>query len=309
MTMKLLVVLSALQLAMVVDAASASYGGHSMVAPLRRVIVRRPDVAFGSADPVAWHYTAQPNLLVAQKEHDHIVDILRNEGVEVLYHDADLPRHADSIFVHDPILITNHGAIVLRMGKALRCGEESAIADMVKSLGIPILYTLHGDATAEGGDILWIDEKTLVVGRGFRTNQEGINQIRVALAPYGVDVLQVDLPYDQGKDACLHLQSLISFVDYDLAVVYLKYLPVAFFEMLQQRGINLITVSKTEYLAMAPNILAIKPGVVLMLQDNIELIMKLMSVGCKVYTYQGNEISHKAEGGATCLTRPVLRVF
>jgi len=309
MTMKLLVVMSALHVAMVVDAASASYGGHSMVAPLRRVIVRRPDVAFGSADPIAWHYTAQPNLFAAQQEHDRIVNILRTEGVEVLYHDAPLPKHADAIFVHDPILITDHGAIVLRMGKALRRGEEDAIADMVKTLGIPILYQLHGDATAEGGDMLWIDEKTLVVGRGFRTNQEGINQIRAALAPHGVDVLQVDLPYDQGKESCLHLQSLISFVDYKLAVVYLKYLPVAFFEMLQQRGINLITVSKAEYLAMAPNILAIKPGVVLMLQDNVELIIRLMSAGCKVYTYQGNEISHKAEGGATCLTRPVLRVF
>lgn len=284
------------------------YGGHSMVAPLQRVLVRQPDEAFGFADPSVWHYTEQPNLIAAQQEHEHIVEVLRSEGVEVLFHNQYLPSLADSIFVHDPIIVTDYGAIVLRMGKELRRGEEAAIAMTIRSLGIPVLHKLTGTATAEGGDMLWLDARTLVVGRGFRTNQEGINQIRAALAPYDVAVLQVDLPYDQGQQACLHLQSLISMIDDHLAVVYSKYLPVAFIEMLEERAIAWLQVPEEEYASMAPNILAIKPKVVLMLQDNIKTIKMLQSVGCKVYTYQGDEISHKAEGGATCLTRPVLRI-
>lgn len=286
-----------------------SYGGHSMTAPLKKVIVRRPDENFGSVDPVVWHYTACPNLQKAQKEHDHIVQVLQQEGVEIVYHDAALQNLADAIFVHDPILITNYGAIILRMGKHLRRGEEVAVGELVKSLQIPILLEMSGDGTAEGGDMLWLDDHTLVIGRGFRTNQSGIDQIYQALQPYGVDVVQVDLPYDQGQHACLHLQSLISLIDDHLAVVYLKYLPVAFVEMLQERNISWITVSEKEYVSMAPNILAIKPGVVLMLEDNVETIAALGHAGCTVYTYCGKEISHKAEGGATCLTRPVLRSF
>lgn len=284
-----------------------TYGSQSMVEPLRRVLVRRPDGAFAVEDPAKWHYTARPNLETAQAEHDALVDVLRQAGVEVIYHEAPQPERADSIFVHDPAIITDQGAIILRMGKTLRRGEETAMAAVFEDLGVPVLYTLHGQALAEGGDLLWLDHDTLAVGQGFRTNAEGICQLRAALEPHGVEIVPVQLPYYQGPEACLHLMSFISLIDHRLAVVYPPFMPVPFWQYLNARGFDFVEVPDKEFATMGPNVLAIAPGVCLMLAGNPITQGRLAQAGCEVLTYKGNEISLKAEGGATCLTRPILR--
>ncbi|MEM7112213.1 MAG: arginine deiminase family protein [Chloroflexota bacterium] len=283
------------------------YGSQSMVAPLQTVLVKRPSSAFGNADPHKWHYTSQPNLVEAQAEHDALVGILNNYGAEVVYHHVDLPAHADAIFTHDPTIVTDEGAILLSMGKDLRRGEEAAQGSVFEKLGVPILYTLHGDARAEGGDLLWVDEKTLAVGQGFRTNKAGLQQLDEALSPLGVDVIPVELPYYYGPEACLHLMSFISIVDHDLAVVYLPLMPVPFYQMLKARDFRMVEVPENEFLTMGPNVLALGPSQCLMLEGNPMTQAGLKAAGCTVQTYKGTEISLKAEGGATCLTRPILR--
>ena len=283
------------------------YGSQSMVAPLQTVLVKRPSVAFGSADPHKWHYTSQPNLAVAQAEHDAFVQLLNQFGAEVVYHPMEMPDHADAIFTHDPTIVTDEGAIILQMGKPLRRGEEAAQAKVYESLGVPILATLHGEALAEGGDLLWVDEKTLAAALGFRTNKEGVRQLREALTPLGVEVVPVELAYYQGPEACLHLMSFISIVDVDVAVVYLPLMPVPFWQLLKDRGFRLVEVPDEEFLTMGPNVLAVAPGRCIMLEGNPITRARLEAAGCTVQTYKGNEISLKAEGGATCLTRPILR--
>ena len=278
-----------------------------MFAPLHSVLVRRPDAAFGAADPARWHYTDQPYLPLAQQEHDAFVNILLGAGVEVVYHDAPLPDHADAIFVHDPALLTERGAIILRMGKALRQGEEAALALSLRRLGVPILYELSGAAMAEGGDLLWLDERTLAVGLGFRTNAAGFDQLGEALAGLGVALVPVQLPYFEGPDACLHLMSLISLVDRDLAVVYRPLLPVPFYQLLEARGVALIDVSDEEFATMGTNVLALAPRRCLLLEQNRETRRALLAAGCEVLTYRGDELSLKAEGGPTCLTRALVR--
>src|SRR5205823_4125522 len=166
---------------------------------------------------------------------------------------------ADAIFVFDPALVTDHGAIMLSMGKDLRRGEEQAMAQRFADLGVPVLATLHGDARAEGGDLLWLDHDTLAVGLGFRTNAEGLRQLSEALSGIGVSVLPVELPYYTGPEACLHLLSLISIVDHNLAVVYLPLLSVPFWQELQRRGFQLIEVPDVEFPTMGPNVLAVAP--------------------------------------------------
>lgn len=282
-----------------------SYGSQSMVTPLQTVLVRRPDAAFGDADPAKWHYAERPFLPAAQQEHDTLVRLLTENGCEVVYHTIPLPHHADAIFVHDPALICNQGVIILRMGKALRRGEEEAMGAQLTVLGVPIHYRLHGDALAEGGDLLWLDERTLAAGQGFRTNAEGIRQLQKALPD--VEVVPVPLPYYQGPEACLHLMSFISLVDHDLAVVYPPLMPVPFWQLLQARGIRFVEVPEAEFATMGPNVLAIRPGLCLMLAGNPITQRRLEAAGCTVLTYTGDEISLKAEGGATCLTRPVWR--
>jgi dimethylargininase len=284
-----------------------TFGSQSMVEPLRRVLVRPPDATFGAADPAKWHYTARPDLEIAWQEHEALVTVLRQAGAEVIYHDEPLPDHADALFVHDPAIVTDAGAIILRMGKELRRGEEEAMARCFQRLGIPILYTLHDEATAEGGDLLWLDRRTLAVGQGFRTNLAGLRQLQEAVAALSVEVIPVPLPYFGGAEACLHVMSLISVIDHDLAVVYPPLLPVPFWQLLRERGFQFVEVPPEEFPTMGPNVLALAPRQCLMLEKSPITKARLEEAGCEVRTLKGDEISFKAEGGPTCLTRPVLR--
>ena len=283
------------------------YGSQSMIAPLKTVLVKRPEEAFAVADPVVWHYTARPDLAIAWQEHDALTSLLRQAGAEVMYHDEPQPGRADAIFAFDPAIVTDKGAIILSMGKPQRQGEEAVMARHFKSLGVPIHYTLHGDARAEGGDLLWLDHDTLAVGQGFRTNAEGLRQLREALAAIGASALPVELPYYMGPKACLHLLSLLSIVDDRLAVVYPPLIAVPFWQELKRRDFRLIEVSEEEFATMGTNVLALAPGKCLMLEGNPITQKMLERAGCEVVTYRGNEISLKAEGGPTCLTRPVWR--
>ena len=285
-----------------------SYGSQSMVDSLKRVVVRRPDEAFGNADPQRWHYVSQPNLEVALAEHDAFTATLHEAGCEVLYHETPLPDHADAIFTHDPVIVTDEGAVVLRMGKTGRRGEEAAIAATLEGLGVPILAALEGEATAEGGDLVWVDHQTLAVGRGYRTNAEGFRQLTAALRPLGVETVEVQLPHGDGPASCLHLMSFISMLDHDLAVLYPPLVPVPFMELLAERGIDLVEVPEEEYPTMGPNVLALAPRRCLAIEGNPVTRKRMEAAGCEVLTYRGRELSLKAEGGATCLTRPILRL-
>jgi len=284
-----------------------AYGSQSMIAPLRKVLIKRPDEAFGAADPVKWHYVDRPNLEIAQREHDALVALLSQAGAEVFYHDEPQPERADAIYVFDPAIVTDRGAIILSLGKALRRGEETPMARRFEALGVPVHYSLHGEARAEGGDLLWLDHDTLAVGLGFRTNAEGLRQLDEALSPLGVAVIPVELPYYTGPEACLHLLSLISIVDQDLAVVYPPLMSVPFWQHLHERGFRLIEVPSEEFETMGSNVLALSPGKCVMLQGNPITQRRLEGAGCEVLTYPGSQVSLKAEGGPTCLTRPILR--
>jgi N-dimethylarginine dimethylaminohydrolase len=282
------------------------YGSQTMVAPLKWVMVRKPDEAFGQADPSLWHYTAQPNLAGAQKEHDALVKILSDHGAEVLYHEEPLPAHADAIFVHDPVLVSDRGSILLRMGKERRRGEEEAIGKSLEKAGLPIHYRLHGEALAEGGDLLWLDHDTMAVGIGYRTNMEGFRQLGDALPE--VELIPVQLPHYHGPEACLHLMSTVSMVSDDLAVVYKPLTSTLFLQQLEARGIEFVGVPDAEFETMGPNVLALAPRLCVMLAGNPVTKQRLEAARCVVHTYVGDEISLKAEGGATCLTRPLWRV-
>jgi N-dimethylarginine dimethylaminohydrolase len=270
-------------------------------------MVRRPDGAFCVSDPEEWHYSGQPKLEKAQREHDVLVGIIENRGVDVIYHDEPLPGLADSVFVHDPVLVTRRGAILLKMGKDLRRGEEDAIGRALGAAGVPTIARLEEEATAEGGDLLWLDRSTLVAGVGFRTNREGIRQLKAILEPDSIEVIPVDLPYFQGPEACLHLMSVISLVDHDLAVVYPQLLPVVVWKLLEEKGVGIVEVPEEEFLSMGTNVLALAPRDCVLLEGNPRTAALLEQKGCRVATYPGYELSLKAEGGPTCLTRPILR--
>jgi len=284
------------------------YGAQSMTAPLRRVVMRRPGPEMAAADPATWHYTSAIDLEEARRAHDACADALRAWDVEVLYHDEPLPEHADSLFVFDPALVTDRGTLLLSMGKELRRGEEEPLARTLQACGVPIYGRLEGAARCEGGDTMWLDHDTLAVGRGFRTNAEGVRQLRALLAPLGVAVLDYDLPYFTGPGACLHLLSLISPVDVDLAVAYPPLMPTAFWGELKRRGVRLLEVPEEEFArTQATNVLCVVPRRLIMLAGSPVTQGLLEGAGCEVVAFPGEPLSFKAEGGPTCLTRPVWR--
>lgn len=289
-----------------------AFGCQSMVAPLRRVIVKSPEDAFGSDSRIdaQWRplgYSAPPHLEKARAEHDELVRRLRDAGAEVLFLPADDRTGLDSIYSHDPGIVTEAGAIVFRMGKDARRGEGAALADALAGWQIPVLGRIEGAATAEGGDMVWLDRTTLLAGRGYRTNADGITQIQRLLRPLDVEVMEIPLPHWTGPADCLHLMSLVSLVDEDLAVVYRRLLPVPVIELLERRGIQLVDVPDEEFASQGSNVLALAPRKAMILRGNRVTCTRLQAAGCDVQEIAGEEISLKGTGGPTCLTRPVWR--
>jgi N-dimethylarginine dimethylaminohydrolase len=240
-----------------------------------------------------------------EEEHEAFRALLADAGAEVVVAATPHSLDPDAIYVYDPALVTDDGAVMLRPGKEGRRGEVEVMAADFVEAGLPIAGRLDAPAMAEGGDTLWLDERTLLVGRGYRTNDEGIRQLGEALP--GVDVAAFDLPHLRGARQVLHLMSLLSTLDVDLAVAYPPLMPVRLMELLAERGIELVEVPDEEFETMGPNVLALCPRVALALEGNDETRRRLEKAGVDVRVYRGDEISRKGDGGPTCLTRPLLR--
>jgi N-dimethylarginine dimethylaminohydrolase len=283
-----------------------------MVGPLRRVIVKRPRQAFRdrAAIETQWkdlNYSGPPDLAAAEKEFDAFIRVLEESGAEVLSLPADDRTGLDSLYTHDPFIITDAGAVIFQTGKIARRGEGPAVGDALKAWGVPVLGVIGGTATAEGGDLLWLDHDTLAAGRGFRTNAAGVAALRKLLGPLGVEVIAFHLPFWSGPGDVLHLQSFISLLDADLAVVYKKLLPVPLYEILRERKIELIEIPEEEFPTQGCNVLALAPRRAVMLERNPLTKKALEAADCVVQVIKGDEIAFKGSGGPTCLTRPLLR--
>ncbi|HUB40902.1 MAG TPA: arginine deiminase family protein [Streptosporangiaceae bacterium] len=278
------------------------FGVRSMVAPLRRVLLRRPATAgdFAAAD---WR-TPDPGLLVRQ--HDQLCQLLADLGCSVELADA-ADGMVDATYVRDPGMVTGRGAVLFQMSKAARASEPPLLGTALEAAGVPVVAELTGGARADGGDIIWLDERTMLVGRSYRTNATGVHQLREIMAEEDVVVGSADMPHDRGPEHVLHLMSVISPVADDLAVVYPPLAPVPLMEELAARSIRIIAVPADEYETMACNVLAVRPGVVVMLEGNVQTRAALAAAGCDVHVYDGSEISLKGDGGPTCLTAPILR--
>jgi dimethylargininase len=276
-----------------------------MTGTLRRVLVRPPHAA-GFATWREYGWRSEPDLTKLANEHEAFCDALSAGGAEVVLADTRLPTDPDAIYVFDPAIVADRGAIVLRPGKQGRLVETEAIAADFEHAGVPIAARLEAPESADGGDTIWLDESTLLVGRGYRTNGDGIHALQTALP--GVNVLAFDLPHLHGSEVVLHLLSLLSPLDEDLVVAYLPLLPVRLVQLLQELEIRIVEVPDDEFETMGANVLALAPRVALALEGNEETRKRLERAGVDVSVYRGDEISRKGDGGPTCLTRPLLRV-
>jgi dimethylargininase len=279
---------------------------QDQTSPLRRVYVREPR----RDDLASWRtygWLEPPDPSRAEQEHAAFRAELKRAGGEVVVGQAEVPGDPDAIYTYDPALMTDEGAVLLRPGKPGRRSEPAATRADLAAVGVRIVAELVEPATAEGGDLFWLDPSTLLAGRGYRTNDEGIAQLRTHLAPRGVEVVPFDLPHVRGPGECLHLLSLVSPLAPDLAVAYPPLLPVRLVELLRDRGIRLIQVPDEEFESMGPNVLALAPRVALALDGNPETRRRMEAADVDVRCYRGHEISRKGGGGPTCLTRPLSR--
>lgn len=277
------------------------FGVRSMTADLRLVLVVRPPRT-GDFVAAGWRLPDTDALL---REHDAFVALLDGLGVEVVLASAP-DGMVDACFAYDPVFVTGSGAIQLRMAKPARRGEPEFLAAAVERAGVPVVAALHGAATADGGDMCWLDETTLAVGRGYRTNAAAHEQLAEILAADGVRVERADLPHHLGAAHVMHLMSVVSPVAPDLAVVFAPLAPVPLLELLTDRGYRTVACDLDEWDAQGCNVLAVRPGVAVMTDSAPRTTDALRRAGVEVHSYAATEIN-KGDGGPTCLTRPLLR--
>jgi len=284
-----------------------TYGAQSMVERLRRILVKPPVETKG--DVKRWrpyHYVHEPNPRRTLKEWEEYVAILRDEVGEVLVASKKQKGALDSVFVQDPAMVLDKGALVCRMGNKVRRVEEKAAEEDLKAIGVPIKWRIKAPGTVEGGDCLWLDGKDLAVGIAYRTNMDGARQLQELLKGT-VTVHTVHLPHWEGPETCFHLQSLVSMVDRRTALAHKKMLPVVFLHKLKELGIDIIEVVPEEFDGLAPNVLALRPGRVIMLAGYPKTRGRLVKAGIDVITFKAPELCSNRTGGATCLTRSILR--
>lgn len=275
-----------------------------MTGTLERVLVR-PPLREDAAHWREYGWRAAPDLAAAAAEHEAFCGLLEEARAEVVVSRHD-PGNPDAIYVYDPVLVGHEGAVLLRPGKVGRRGEPAAIAPALEAAGVPVLSELDDSALAEGGDTLWLDEQTLLVGVGYRTNEQAVPALEAAFP--GVEVVVFDLPHWTGEGEVMHLMSLISPLDRDLALVYSRLAPVRLLRLLADRAIRLVEVPDDDFASQGANVLALGPLRALALAGNDQTRRRMERAGVDVVVYRGNEISTKGDGGPTCLTRPLLRI-
>ena len=275
-----------------------------MTSPLHEALVKRPGPAFGRAYEDARHGYLHPvDLAAAEREHDAICELL--SALEVTVHElGEETDSPDLVYTFDPALVSDRGAISLRSGKPTRQGEELVVERWMSEHGIPPAGRIEPPGTVDGGDAFWLRRDLFCIGRSLRTNAVGADQLAGIV---GGDVRTFDVPYGEGPEVCLHLLSLISPVAEDLAVAYLPLLPSGLFELLKELGISMIPVPAEEFPTLGCNVLAVRPGVVVVAEGNAKTAAALAEHGCEVHEIAAWEVGINGGGGPTCLTRPILR--
>lgn len=289
------------------------YTYHSEYLPLASVYIKTATDAFVDEGKlkVEWealNYLSKPDLLASKIEYIAFENILKSEGVDIKYFPMDKLVSLDSIYCRDASIATDYGMIICMMGKEGRSLEPEVQRTIFLANNIPVLGTIQAPGTIEGGDVAWLNEKTLAVGHTYRTNLEGIRQLRALLAPHGVEVIVADLPHYRGVQDVFHLMSILSPVDKDLAVVYSPLMPIRFRNLLLDMEYTLVEVPEDEFESMGCNVLAVGPRKCIMVEGSPKTREALEKSGCEVITYKGQEISVKGGGGPTCLTRPLKRL-
>ena len=288
------------------------YGLNSNVSTLKTVLLKNPQAAFKSQKTIdlQWqdlNFIDKPDFKKSVMQYENFIDILNDNNVEILYIPEDEITSLDSIYTHDPIFMTPNGAVIGNMGKTQRKPETIMMKNYLNEIGVPILGEIINDATLEGGDVIWIDEKTVTAGLTYRTNNKGIDQLRKILSTISIEVISVDLPHWNGPVDVLHLMSLISPLNENLFLIYKKLLPISLLKLLKKLDIKTISIADEDYDSLGCNVLPLSTTKCLITSGNNKTCKIIEENGIEVIEFQASEICYKGSGGPTCLTRPIYR--
>lgn len=289
-----------------------SYGCQSMYKSIKTIMLKKPTEAFISQENIAsswetYNYIREPKYKNVLQEYEVFENIIKDHVEKILYLPKSDSVGLDSIYTHDSVKITKEGAIFFNTGKVLRQKEGKEVEALFKENGIPTLGYITAPGKMEGGDVVWIDDETVAIGLGYRTNLEGLRQFKALTKGFIKNVITVQMPHANGEAECLHLMSVISIVDKDLAVVYSKFMPILFRNWLLDHGYTLVEVDDQEYDNLGSNVLALGPRLCLLMKGNPKIEANLKKQGCIVLTYPGDDVSFLGTGGPTCLTCPIER--
>ncbi len=290
----------------------SNFTSHSEYGKLKSVFIKGARESFISDAHLDknWqklNYLSKPDFKLALQQYEDFEKLLAQSDADLHYFPQHEKVNMDSIYCRDASIATDYGIIVCTMGKSRRSFEPEAEKEAYEMYQMKILGEIKSPGTVEGGDVCWLDEKTLAVGLTYRTNHAGIDQLSNMLAPYGIKIIIAPLPHYKGPSDVFHLMSILSPVDNNLAVVYSPLMPIPFRNELLNRGFELIEVPGHEFETMGCNVLATAPRKCLIVKGNPITTHALLNAGCEVMEYEGSEISVKGGGGPTCLTRPILR--
>ncbi len=288
------------------------FGCHSMTGKIRSIMIKKPDDAFISQDHLnlewqRYNYVQAPDYQKVIEEYSVFESVIRSHVDTLLYLPQSDSVGLDSIYTHDSLKVTSKGAVYFNTGKVLRQKESFEGQKLLEASGVPTLGRITAPGLMEGGDVVWLDQRTVAIGLGYRTNMAGVEQFKEITRGLIDEYILVPMPHADGEDQCLHLMSVISMISDSLAVVYSRYMPVVFRQLLLDRGIRLIEVDDAEYQNLGSNVLALAPDVCLIMEGNPLIKQALEDAGCQVHTYPGKNLSFYGTGGPTCLTCPIWR--
>ncbi|MHA1530233.1 MAG: dimethylarginine dimethylaminohydrolase family protein [Alphaproteobacteria bacterium] len=270
---------------------------------LTAVVLSRPGAEIAVDDIDASQFLGAPNPGRARAEHDALGEAYRAEGVAVI-EVGEVPRPSPNrMFCADLFVMTPQGAILGRPASSVRAGEEVAVAAALAHARVPILKTLTGQATFEGTDLMWLDSKTAIIGRGLRTNSRAIDQIAMVMAEIGCDLIAVDLPH-----GTMHLMGMLRIADADLAVAWPRRTPHAAVVALRERGYQVAFLPGEDEAEnnKALNFVTLGPRRILMPAGNPGARGFYEGLGVEVIETPMGEL-RKAAGAVGCLTGVVAR--
>lgn len=291
---------------------TVAFGSQSETRPIRSILLKSPKEAFLNQHYVDsnWkdlNYTGPPDFYKTVEEFECFVELIKTQTSDILYLPQDHRTGLDSIYTRDPVLMTHKGAVLCNMGKPQRNQEPAATGRYLESLGVPVLGAITGKGRLECGDVTWLKENVAAVGLTYRTNTEGVAQLKALIEDVVEEVIPVPLPHWKGENDCFHLMSIISPVDDDLAVVYSRLMPVPFRQHLIDSGVQLVEVPDNEFISMGCNVLALAPRKCVVVAGNPVARNRLEQCGAEVLTFNAENLCLKGGGGPTCLTRPLFR--